>query len=162
MENNIWRGFTKEEQELCHRMKERDSQVENYLSGTIQAGYEIVLERMESSLAIICKLLKEGKVEDARKLYETIFSYYSEDADLWLVTTYGRRLTAKDFLDIYEHNDKFAAYVNHGVYYVDSSQAGIFEETPFHPDLLLKEYVKLFHPELLPGYQLKYYRQMEY
>lgn len=86
----------------------------------------------------------------------------AQDADLWLVTTYGRRLTAKDFLDIYEHNDKFAAYVNHGVYYVDSSQAGIFEETPFHPDLLLKEYVKLFHPELLPGYQLKYYRQMEY
>ena len=40
----------------------------------------------------------------------------AQDADLWLVTTYGRRLTAKDFLDIYEHNDKFAAYVNHGVY----------------------------------------------
>ena len=78
MENNIWRGFTKEEQELCHRMKERDSQVENYLSGTIQAGYEIVLERMESSLAIICKLLKEGKEKDARQLFETVFRYYNK------------------------------------------------------------------------------------
>ena len=47
--------------------------------------------RMESSLASICKLLKEGKVEDARKLYETIFSYYSEDADLWLEVEFLKR-----------------------------------------------------------------------
>ena len=91
MENNIWRGFTKEEQHLYHRVEERDGQVEDNLSDTIQVGYEIVLERMESSLASICKLLKEGKVEDARKLYETIFSYYSEDADLWLEVEFLKR-----------------------------------------------------------------------
>ena len=91
MENNIWRGFTKEEQHLYHRVEERDGQVEDNLSDTIQVGYEIVLERIESSLASICKLLKEGKVEDARKLYETIFSYYSEDADLWLEVEFLKR-----------------------------------------------------------------------
>ena len=53
MENNIWRGFTKEEQHLYHRVEERDGQVEDNLSDTIQVGYEIVLERMESSLASI-------------------------------------------------------------------------------------------------------------
>ena len=91
MENNIWRGFTKEEQHLYHRVEERDGQVEDNLSDTIQVGYEIVLERMESSLASICKLLKEGKAEDARKLYETIFSYYSEDADLRLEVEFLKR-----------------------------------------------------------------------
>ena len=44
MENNIWRGFTKEEQHLYHRVEERDGQVEDNLSDTIQVGYEIVSE----------------------------------------------------------------------------------------------------------------------
>ena len=86
----------------------------------------------------------------------------AQDADIWLVTTYGTELTANDFLKIYEHNDRFDAFKNHGVYYVNSAEAGMFEETPFHPDLLLKEYIKLFHPELLPDYSLKYYKQMKY
>ena len=38
----------------------------------------------------------------------------------------------------------------------------MFEETPFHPDLLLKEYIKLFHPELLPDYELRYYKPLKY
>ncbi len=46
------------------------------------------------------------------------------------------------------------------VYYVDSATSGLFEETPLHPERLLREYVKLFHPELLPDYKLTYYKPM--
>lgn len=91
MENNIWRGFTKEEQELCHRIKERDSQVEDYLFDTVQVNYEIVLERMEKSLTSICKLLKEGKEENAWKLYKTIFFGRSENTDLRLEVEFLKR-----------------------------------------------------------------------
>ena len=63
-------------------------------------------------------------------------------------------------LALYPHNDRFSAFSNHGVYYVDSATSGIFEETPFHPERLLREYVKLFHPDLLPGYSLQYYKPM--
>ena len=86
----------------------------------------------------------------------------AENADIWLVTSYGKELTARDFLDIYVHNDRFAAYKNKGVYFVNSAEAEMFEETPFHPDLLLKEYIKLFHPELLPDYELRYYKPLKY
>ena len=85
----------------------------------------------------------------------------AKDADIWLITTYGKELTVASLLEIYPHNDKFDAFSNGGVYYVDSAKAGMFEETPFHPDLLLKEYIKLFHPELLSGYRLRYYNQMK-
>lgn len=82
MDNNTWRGFTPKEQDLYQEIEERDCQLEDTLSGTFQLGYEILHERMDSSLVSICQLLKEGKTEDARKLYETIFSYYGDDAEL--------------------------------------------------------------------------------
>lgn len=85
----------------------------------------------------------------------------AQDADIWLITTYGQELTRKSLLEIYPHNDQFAAYGDQGIYYANSSECGIFEETPFHPDLLLKEYVKLFHPELLPDYQFRYYHPIK-
>ncbi len=84
----------------------------------------------------------------------------AQNADFWLITVYGQTLDKKAMLGLYPHNDKFRAFGNHGVYYVDSATSGIFEETPFHPERLLREYVKLFHPELLPDYQLAYYKPM--
>ncbi len=84
----------------------------------------------------------------------------AQNADFWLITVYGQTLDKKAMIGLYPHNDKFRAFGNHGVYYVDSATSGIFEETPFHPERLLREYVKLFHPELLPDYQLAYYKPM--
>ncbi len=84
----------------------------------------------------------------------------AQNADFWLVTVYGQTLDRKTMLGLYPHNDKFRAFSNGGIYYVDSATSGLFEETPFHPERLLREYVKLFHPELLPDYQLTYYKPM--
>ena len=82
------------------------------------------------------------------------------ESRLLLVTVYGQTLDRKSMLALYPHNDRFSAFSNHGVYYVDSATSGIFEETPFHPERLLREYVKLFHPDLLPDYSLQYYKPM--
>ncbi len=84
----------------------------------------------------------------------------AQNADFWLVTVYGQTLDSKSMLGLYPHNDKFRAFTSGGVYYVDSATSGLFEETPFHPERLLREYVKLFHPELLPDYKLTYYKPM--
>lgn len=82
----------------------------------------------------------------------------AQHADIWLVTVYGMDLDKKTFAELYPNNSRFRAFNSHGVYYVDSAKSGIFEETAFHPELLLKEYVKIFHPEMLPDYQLRYYK----
>lgn len=86
----------------------------------------------------------------------------AQDADVWLVTTLGRDLTADGLLAMYPHNDEFAAYKNHGVFYANTAESRLFEETPFHPEMLLKEYIKIFHPEVLPDYELRYYKPMKY
>lgn len=84
----------------------------------------------------------------------------AQNADYWLVTVYGYKLTAESMLGLYPHNDRFRAFGSGGVYYIDSSESALFEETAFHPERLLKEYIKLFHPQLLPDYRLRYYRKM--
>ena len=84
----------------------------------------------------------------------------AQNADCWLVTVWGYDLTRKSMLGLYAHNDKFKAFQEGNVYYVNSAVSRLFEETPFRPERLLKEYIKLFHPALLPDYQLVYYKKM--
>lgn len=83
------------------------------------------------------------------------------DADFWLLSTIGADLTKNSFLNLYSHNNEFEAYKKGNVYYANTATSKLFEETPFHPNLLLKEYIKIFHPELLPDYDLKYYKKIE-
>ena len=82
------------------------------------------------------------------------------DADYWLVTTIGDELTLDSFLGLYPHNDRFEAFRKRNVYYANTLVSTVFEETPFHPDLLLQEYAKIFHPEMFPDYQLRYFRRI--
>ena len=35
-----------------------------------------------------------------------------------------------------------------------------YEDSPFHPDRLLKDLIKIFHPTLLEGYELKYFTKL--
>ena len=84
----------------------------------------------------------------------------AQNADFWLLTTYGYELTRRAMLDIYPHNDQFAAFGKGSVYYFNSAVVPLFEETAFHPDLLLKEYIGIFHPDKVPGYELSYFKRM--
>lgn len=85
------------------------------------------------------------------------------DADCWLMSTYGYPLTLAGLRDDNEIYSHFKAYGNGGCYYTDSSTSMLYEETPFAPDLLLREYVNIFHPGLLSGEEseLRYYQQVK-
>lgn len=63
-------------------------------------------------------------------------------------------------LKLYPGNDRFKAFKEGNIYYVDTSVSTLFEDTPFHPESLLREYIKIFHPEKLPDYQLHYYKKI--
>lgn len=59
----------------------------------------------------------------------------------------------------------FDAYKNHQIIVCDILQTGYFEQSQSEPDLLLADFIRLFHPELLTGewadYQPRYYHLME-
>ena len=82
------------------------------------------------------------------------------DANIWLINTWGTPLTNKSLLGIYPHNDQIKAYSESGVYYADTQATSIIEGTAFHPELLLKEYIKVLYPDALPDYTLNYYKPM--
>ncbi len=89
--------------------------------------------------------------------FETVFDR-GQDAAFWLVKynqphdkTY-RELASEDAA-----YSRFAAFRNRRVYGCNTSRIPFYEETPFHPDLLLKDMVRVFHPELLPDCQVRYF-----
>lgn len=89
--------------------------------------------------------------------YEKVFRA-AQDADFWLVKNFGPDYTLADLASSAPFNKEFWAYKNGGVYFVDTSTANLFEETPFHPERLLTDYVAIFHRT---GAPLRYYRQLQ-
>jgi hypothetical protein len=56
----------------------------------------------------------------------------------------------------------FKAVDRGGVWWSDTSVSQLYEEFPFHPEMLLKDYIGIFHPDLLKdGEAMRYFRQMK-
>ena len=84
----------------------------------------------------------------------------AQDADIWLIKSFNIH-TLADVKGAYVLNDSFKAFKEGNVYACDTYKSHFFEEFPFHPELLLREYTYLFHPELVKDYQLRYYGKMQ-
>lgn len=85
----------------------------------------------------------------------------AHNADIWLIKTFGTDLTLGDLQKSYPLNARMRAFSNGGVYSSNTSATNLYEEFPFHPDLLLREYINIFHPGLLPDGTLRYFRRVE-
>ena len=85
----------------------------------------------------------------------------AHDAEFWLVKGFGQPVTRKSITDIYELNSHFDAFKNGGIYACDTQLTSFFTDFPFHPDMLLEEYISIFHPSLLPGYNRQYFYRIE-
>lgn len=81
----------------------------------------------------------------------------AHDAKFWLIKSFKDE-TLSSIKQAYALNSKMDAFNNNGIYFCNTSINTLFTDFPFHPDLLLKEYIKIFHKELLPDYQLKYFK----
>ncbi len=79
------------------------------------------------------------------------------DADVWLIRSYGRDLTLDDVQSVYLLNGQIKAFKDGNVWVANTADVPLFEEFPFHPDMLLKEYSLIFHPG--DRSDLRYYRK---
>ena len=64
------------------------------------------------------------------------------------------------------HYSEFDAFKNKNIYSYSSkkgSTGGVifYELAPNRPDLVLKDFVKIFHPELLPDYELYFFEKLK-
>lgn len=84
----------------------------------------------------------------------------ADDADIWLLKVFGKELTKEELIKMDSRNSLFAPFNNGGVYYSNTAESNLFEEFPFHPELMLKDYINIFHPEILENYTPKYFKKM--
>lgn len=72
------------------------------------------------------------------------------DADYWLLKTYGTTASLKGLAADYPLNARMKAWQSGGVYAANTADVPLFEEFPFQPELLLADYILIFHPSLAP------------
>ena len=95
--------------------------------------------------------------------FETVFEK-AEKADFWIGP--GQFISLKEMSDSNTHYGQFAAFKNKNVYSYSTKKGktgGLiyFELAPNRPDLVLKDIVKILHPELLPQHQLYFFEKLK-
>ncbi len=94
--------------------------------------------------------------------FETVWKK-AKDADYWRIT--GSPGNPPSYEELAEENYRytlFKAFKEHHILYCDSQTTAYFEKGPLTPYLILADFIKAFHPELLPGYRPVYYKLLEH
>lgn len=83
----------------------------------------------------------------------------AKNADIWIAT--GSFKNLNELAGNNPHYTQFGAFTNKNVYTFESKMGAkggtvYYELAPSRPDLVLKDYIKIFHPELLPDYNFTF------
>lgn len=81
------------------------------------------------------------------------------DADIWLVRSYGYETTPETLLRLNPRYGVFKSLKDDNVYSCDSEKRNVFEETSFHPERLLADYISIFHPDVMGDFKPRYYKK---
>lgn len=92
--------------------------------------------------------------------FETVFDK-GQNADFWLIK-YNQAIdkTYSELKRDYAPYAGFRAFKERSIYGCNTGKVAFYEDSPFHPDWLLKDLIKIFHPNLLEGYELKYFTKL--
>lgn len=92
--------------------------------------------------------------------FETVFER-GQNADFWIFKYNQEKDKTYDELrgdfSSYAH---FKAFKEQRMYGCNTRYIHFYEETPFHPEALLCDMVKIFHPELMEGYELSFFKRV--
>lgn len=101
---------------------------------------------------------KSGSVPLA---FETVLDR-GEQAHVWIIryNNSRQRMTLTELGSMYQPYTLFQAYRNGQVYGSNSAELIFYEETPFHPERLLHDYIKILHPHFLNSDSLRYFHQL--
>ncbi|MBO7415652.1 MAG: ABC transporter substrate-binding protein [Bacteroidaceae bacterium] len=93
--------------------------------------------------------------------YEVVYSQ-AANADYWrIVNSYQGDFSYQVLADDDIRYTDFKAWRNHGVVYCNMSRTPFYESMPMEPELVLSDFIKVFHPELLPDYTPHYYELLK-
>lgn len=87
----------------------------------------------------------------------------AKNADFWIAS--GSFKTISELGETNPHYSQFDAFSSKNVYTFESKLGAkggtiYYELAPSRPDLVLKDYIKIFHPELLPNYTFTFAQKL--
>ncbi len=84
----------------------------------------------------------------------------AQDADYWFIK-WTNINTLEDLQGAFDLNKEMAAFKNKRVYVCDTDKTRFFDRIPFHPEVLLREFAAILHPELFPDYKNQMYHHID-
>ena len=84
----------------------------------------------------------------------------AQNADYWFIK-WTNINTLHDLQGVYDLNKEMAAFKNKRVYVCDTDKTRFFDRIPFHPEVLLREFAAILHPELFPDFQNQMYKHID-
>jgi len=94
--------------------------------------------------------------------FEAVFDA-AKDADYWLNVGFAADLDSLLAMDArYAEFKAFAqgSVYNYNARVTETGGSDYFESGVANPDVILKDLIRIFYPDLLPGYELYYYQQL--
>lgn len=92
--------------------------------------------------------------------FEAVFDRASE-AQFWLIKYNSEvPLTYERLKNDYRPYADFSAFKHRNIFICNTGTNDYYETLPQAPDEILKEFVAIFHPELLPDYTCRFYKKM--
>ena len=164
--DSLFAGIEKEYLTLTQQVKSQNlkrptviSEMKNSSAWYIPGGNSTMGRLYQDAGAdyVFASLSNSGSVPLA---FETVFDR-GGNADIWLIKyNQPQDKTYSELERDYAPYARFKAFQDRKVYGCNTNHVPFYEESPFHPELLLKYLIKIFHPELLPDYDLKYFSNL--
>ena len=83
------------------------------------------------------------------------------DSDIWIFLHDSPYLrTYDDLKGEYTPYENFAPFRNRKIFVCNTVETPYYEYIALHPDYILEDFVKIFHPHLLPGYEPRCFKAM--
>ena len=164
--DSLFAGIEKEYLTLTQQVKSQNlkrptviSEMKNSSAWYIPGGNSTMGRLYQDAGAdyVFASLSNSGSVPLA---FETVFDR-GGNADIWLIKyNQPQDKTYSELERDYAPYARFKAFQDRKIYGCNTNHVPFYEESPFHPELLLKDLIKIFHPELLPDYDLKYFSNL--
>lgn len=95
--------------------------------------------------------------------FETVLDK-AQNADVWIGP--GQFTSLREMIDANPHYAQFKSFKNKQVYSYSTKKGATggllyFELAPNRPDLVLKDLMSIFHPEVVPGYKLQFFEKLK-
>jgi iron complex transport system substrate-binding protein len=93
--------------------------------------------------------------------FETVLEKGGE-ADVWMLRySSDHDLSYAELLSEYHGYSQLKAFRQHEVYGCNVEQSMFYEDTPFHPDRLLSDFLQILHPDIIGLPSLRYYKKVK-